>query len=282
MDLSLRDLQSYFTRVNYTGPREPTLDVVRDLQFRHTHTVPFENLDVLLGREIRLETEALTAKLIEGRRGGYCFEQNGLFGMVLTALGFTVTPLAARVRWQVPDDVQTGRTHMLLKVDLAEGPYIVDVGFGGLNPTAPFALTPGLEQTTSLETYRIGPWNGGYELQARLGGAWATLYRFTLEPQLPPDQEISNWFVSTAPTSRFVLNLTLALPVDDRRYTILNDRFTVRYRDGRVEERTLDGADALVDTVRQYFGLDIVAIAGIEGAKAIVERCFPAGQNRVL
>ena len=77
--------------------------------------------------------------------------------------------------------------------------------------------------------------------------------------------------------SRFVLNLTLALPADDRRHTIFNDRFTVRYRDGRAEERMLDGADALVDTVRQYFGLDIEAIAGIEGAKAIVERCFPAG-----
>lgn len=282
MDLGLGELESYFIRVNYSGPREPSLGVLRELQYRHTHSFPFENLDVLLARAIRLDTEALTAKLIDGRRGGYCFEQNGLFRRVLTALGFTVTPLAARVRWQVPDGTETGRTHMLLRVDLADGPYIVDVGFGGLNPTAPFALRPGLEQPTSLETYRIAPWEGGYELQALLGESWATLYRFTLEPQLLPDQEISNWFVSTAPTSRFVLNLTLALPAGDRRHTLFNDRFTIRHRDGRVEERTLDGADALAETMRRYFGLDLQAIAGMDGANAIVERCFPAGQNRVL
>ena len=162
MDLSFGELESYFARVNYDGPREPSLDVLRALQYRHTHTFPFENLDVLLGRGIRLDTGALTVKLIDSRRGGYCFEQNGLFWRVLNALGFAVTPLAARVRWQVPDEVETGRTHMLLKVDLPEGPYIVDVGFGGLNPTAPFALEPGLAQATSLETYRIVPWGGGY------------------------------------------------------------------------------------------------------------------------
>jgi N-hydroxyarylamine O-acetyltransferase len=282
MDLGTDELESYFDRVNYGGVREPSLDVLRALQDRHVHTFPFENLDVLLGRRIRLDIGTLAAKLINGRRGGYCFEQNGLFWRVLAALGFTVTPLAARVRWQVPDGAETGRTHMLLKVDLPEGPYIVDVGFGGLNPTAPFALEPGLVQTTSLETYRIVAWGGGYALEALLGDTWATLYRFTLEPQLPPDQEISNWFVSTAPTSRFVLNLTLALPAGDRRYTLFNDRFTIRYRDGRVEERTLDGTDALALTVRRYFGLDLEAIAGMEGAKAIVERCFPAGRNRVL
>ena len=282
MDLGSDALESYFARVNYAGPREPSLELLRELQYRHAHSVPFENLDVLLGRGIRLDTASLTAKLIQGRRGGYCFEQNGLFWRVLTALGFTVTPLAARVRWQVPDEVETGRSHLLLKVDLAEGPFIVDVGFGGLSPTAPFALEPGLAQATSLETYRVVSFAGGYALEALLGESWTTLYRFTLEPQPMPDQEISNWFVSTAPTSRFVLNLTVALPAGDRRHTLFNDQLTIRYRDGRVEERTLDGADALVETMRRYFGLDLEAIAGMEGAKAIVERCFPAGQNRVL
>jgi N-hydroxyarylamine O-acetyltransferase len=282
MDLSPDTLESYFTRIDYAGPRAPTLGVLRDLHYRHAHAVPFENLDVLLGRGIRLDAGALTEKLIRARRGGYCFEQNGLFQRVLTTLGFAVTPLAARVRWQVPAEIETGRTHMLLKVDLAEGPHIVDVGFGGLNPTGPFLLEPGLAQATSLETYRIVPWGGGYELQALLGEAWAVLYRFTLEPQLPPDQEISNWFVSTAPTSRFVLNLTLALPDGDRRHTLFNDRFTIRYRDGRVEERMLEDAQALVLTLRRYFRLDLETIAGMDGAKAIVERCFPAGQNHVL
>jgi N-hydroxyarylamine O-acetyltransferase len=260
MDFDLRDLEGYFTRIKYSGAWEPTLEVLRALQYRHAETIPFENLDVLLGRPVRLDTGSLAGKLIHGQRGGYCFEQNGVFWRVLNALGFTVTPLAAQVRWLVPNDVATGRTHLLLKVDLPEGTHIVDVGFGGLNPTAPFALVLGGEQTTSLETYRIVQWAGvdGYELQARLGEVWTTLYRFTLEPQMLPDQEISNWFVSTSPTSRFVQNLTLARPAGERRLTMFNDQFTIRHRSGRVEERTLDGA------------------------KAIVERCFPAGQNRVL
>jgi N-hydroxyarylamine O-acetyltransferase len=282
MNLGSEDLDNYFTRINYSGPREPTLAVLRDLHYRHTHTFPFENLDVLLGRDIRLAPEVLTAKLIGARRGGYCFEQNGLLWRVLQSIGFMVTPLAARVRWNVPDDVTTGRTHLLLRIDLAEGPYIVDVGFGGLCPTAPFALVHDIEQTTSLETYRIVPWGEGHELQARLLDAWTVLYRFTLEPQGLADQEISNWFVSTSPISRFVQNLTLALPDGDRRLTMFNDQFTIRHRDGRVEERTLGGVDDLIDTVRRYFDLDLGVIAGAEGAKAIVERCFPAGQNRVL
>ena len=155
MDLSSGTLDAYFTRINYSGPREPTLAVLRTLQYRHVLTFPFENLDVLLGRPIALNAEALADKLIGGLRGGYCFEQNGLFRRVLTSLGFAVTPLAARVRLWIPDEIQTGRAHLLLKVDLPEGPYIVDVGFGGTNPTGPFALVHDVEQPTSLETCRI-------------------------------------------------------------------------------------------------------------------------------
>jgi N-hydroxyarylamine O-acetyltransferase len=282
MDFDRQDLESYFTRIKYSGSREPTLDVLRELQFRHVETFPFENLDVLLGRPIRLDAGSLAGKLIHRRRGGYCFEQNGIFWRVLLALGFKVTPLAAKVRLWIPDDIQTGRTHLLLKVDLPEGPYIVDVGFGGLNPTGPFALVCDVEQPTSLETYRILARDIGYELQARLGDVWTALYRFTLEPMTLPDQEIANWFVATSPASLFVQSLVMARPAGGRRLTLRNSQFTIRQRDGRVEERTLAGVDDLVDTVRQYFELDIGNIAGAEGAKAIVERCFPAGQNRVL
>jgi N-hydroxyarylamine O-acetyltransferase len=282
LDFDRQDLENYCTRIKYSGAREPTLDVLRELQLRHVETFPFENLDVLLGRPIRLDAGSLVAKLIHGGRGGYCFEQNGLFWLVLTALGFKVTPLAAKVRLWIPDDVQTGRTHLLLKVDLPQGPYIVDVGFGGLNPTGPFALMCDVEQPTSLETYRLAARDSDYELQARLGDMWTALYRFTLEPMTFPDQEIANWFVATSPASLFVQSLVMARPAGGRRLTLRNAQFTIRHRDGRVEERTLNGANDLIDTVRRHFELDIVGIGGVEGANAIVERCFPAGQNRVL
>jgi N-hydroxyarylamine O-acetyltransferase len=282
MNLGRADLEKYFTRVKYSGPREPTLAVLRDIHFRHVLTLPFENLDVLLGRPIGLDSGALVGKLLDAGRGGYCFEQNGLLSRVLTALGFRVTPLAASVRLWVPDDVETGHTHLLLKVDLPEGPYIVDAGFGGLNPTGPFALVRDVEQPTSLETYRIVARDIGYELHARLGVVWTVLYRFTLQPMTLPDQEIANWFVSTSPASLFVQSLVMARPDGERRLTLRNAQFSIRRRDGRVEERTLTGVDDLVETVWRYFDLDLAVIAGAEGAKAIVERCFPAGENRVL
>jgi N-hydroxyarylamine O-acetyltransferase len=275
--LSNRDLDAYFTKIGYAGSWTPTLDVLRQVQRLHTETFPFENLDVLLGRPIRLDMPALIAKLIGGRRGGYCFEQNTLLARVLTSLGFIVTPLAARVRLGVPDGIATGRTHMLLKVAAEDATYIVDVGFGGLNPTAPFALVPGMEQPTSLETYRFVVHGAGFEMQAKLAETWTPLYRFTEEPQAEIDYDIANWFVSTSPASRFVQNLTLARPGRDRRAAVLNDRLTVRYPDGRAEESTIEGVDGLGRVMAEYFGLDLFAIAGEAGARAIAERCFPRG-----
>src|SRR5690349_7302660 len=87
------NLDAYFARIGYSGSREPTLAVLRTLQLQHVMAVPFENLDVLLGRRISIAPAAISRKIIEERRGGYCFEQNSLFRDVLSAMGFTVTPL---------------------------------------------------------------------------------------------------------------------------------------------------------------------------------------------
>ncbi len=277
MTLGNKELDAYFIRIGFAGSSAPTFELLAQLQSRHTATFPFENLDAVLGRPVPLDIPSLIAKLIMGRRGGYCFEQNGLLAAVLTTLGFAVTPLAARVRLGVPDGAATGRTHMLLKVTLDNGPYIVDVGFGGLNPTAPFALAPGIAQPTSHETYRFIAVAGSFEMQAELAGTWTPLYRFTEEPQSQVDYEIANWYIATSPESRFVRNLTLARPTGDRRAAILNDRLTIRYRDGRLEESTIDGVQGLRAAMAEHFDLDLFAIAGEAGANAIVERYFPRG-----
>jgi N-hydroxyarylamine O-acetyltransferase len=272
--LSNKDLDAYFSRIGFAGPTAPTLNLLRRLQSLHTATFPFENLEAVLGRPVPLDMPALIAKLITNRRGGYCFEQNGLLAEVLTSLGFAVTPLAARVRLGMPEGAATGRTHMLLKVALESGPYIVDVGFGGLNPTAPFALVPDIAQPTSHEIYRFVAVAGGFEIQAELGDTWTPLYRFTEEPQFQIDYEIANWYISTSPASRFVQNLVMARPAADRRAAVLNDRLTIRYRDGRVEESRIDGVVGLRDVMAEHFDLDLFAIAGQAGANAIVERYF--------
>ncbi|HME77601.1 MAG TPA: arylamine N-acetyltransferase [Mycobacterium sp.] len=141
------DLDGYFERIDYHGAAEPTLDVLQDLITAHTRTIPFENLDPLLGEPIDdLSPEALTDKLVRRLRGGYCYEQNGLMGYVLEELGFGVRRFGARVVWTLAPDAPIGsQTHTLLAVTLPGGqqPYLVDVGFGGQTPTSPIDLKVG-------------------------------------------------------------------------------------------------------------------------------------------
>src|SRR5690349_15099497 len=127
--LSPLDLDAYLDRIGYAGPRLPTRRVLEGLHLAHTTHVPFENLDILLGRPIRLDLDSLQAKLVRDRRGGYCFEQNTLFAAGLEQMGFAVTRLAARVRFGASRLLP--RTHMLLRVDVEGEPFLADVGFGG-------------------------------------------------------------------------------------------------------------------------------------------------------
>ena len=157
-DMTL-DLAAYFERIGYSGGAEPTLEVLQDLVTAHTQAIPFENLDPLLGVPIDdLSPEALTDKLIRRRRGGYCYEHNGLMGDVLEELGFSVRRFGARVVWTLAAGAPVpSQTHTLLAVALPGGPqlYLVDVGFGGQTPTSPLRLETGSIQQTTLEPYRL-------------------------------------------------------------------------------------------------------------------------------
>jgi len=133
------DLDAYFARIGYVGPRTATLETLRAIQLLHPLAIAFENLNPL---PVRLDVESLQQKLIRSPRGGYCFEHNGVLLHALQALKFRVTGLAARVVWNQPDpSVMTPRSHMVLKVELEEGIYIADVGFGN-DPTPPGITTP--------------------------------------------------------------------------------------------------------------------------------------------
>lgn len=195
---------------------------------------------------------------MRSRRGGYCFEQNGVMLQVLSALGFDVTPLAARVRWMMPDDApRTPLSHMLLKVDLVEGPYLVDVGFGGTSPTAPLKLEPGLEQLTPHGSYRIMPAGGAWDVQMLTPEGWRLMYRFVDEPQTPRDYEVFNWFTSTHPQSRFVNNLIASRVDGERRLNLLNDEMTVREADGASRKVRLPDARAAHEALTRDFRIDI-------------------------
>jgi N-hydroxyarylamine O-acetyltransferase len=199
--------------------------------------------------------DSLSSKLVAGGRGGYCFEQNMLFGHVLRELGFDVANLAARVIWDRGDDGDRARTHMLLFVQLAEGPYLCDVGFGGLTMTAPVRLEPGVEQPTPHERLRVQRDGRELLLQARLSGDWKSLYRFDLQEQRAADIEVLNFYVSQYPESPFRSTLMAARAAEDRRYGLRNGRLTVRFKEGRSEERALGSVAELKSVLAEPFGI---------------------------
>jgi len=250
------DLDAYFARIGYDGPREPTLPVLRALHALHPAAIPFEAIDCLLDRPIDLAPDAVDAKLIHGRRGGYCFEQNSLLGRVLTALGFQVTGLAGRVRWGLPPDAPLRpRTHHVLRIELDGQSWLADAGFGGCVLTAPLRLEAG-EQTTDHDTYRLVPIPGGVTLEVHREAGWLAAWELSLDPCVPGDYEMANWYTATFPTSHFRHNLLAAKTTPEARYGLLFNRFTVRPRGGETQSSILD-ADGIEAALRDTFGLPV-------------------------
>lgn len=256
------DLDAYLGHIGYTGVREPTLDVLKAIQYAQALKVPFENLTVLAKSPPTLDIASLQSKIIGRGRGGYCFEVNALFAAALDALGFDVTRLMGRVRWKTPADVATGHTHMLLHVDLPEGPYLADAGFGGITLTGPLPFKTDIELETPHEPRRLLAVGGAaetYELQVKLGSAWAPVYQFSMEPQSPADYEVSNWYTATHPDSIFVNFLIAARPDADRRITLFNTELTIRGRDGVAEVSKLQTVDEMATALADHFDLHLSA-----------------------
>ena len=253
-------LDTYFDRISYSGPRTPTLAVLTALHGLHPESIPFENLDPFLARPVDIAPAAIAAKLIEGRRGGYCFEQNGLFHDVLKGLGFAVSPRAGRVIWGAPPDAQrSALTHRVTKVSLPEGDYLADVGFGGQSPTAPLLLVPEMEQDTPHGRYRFVVTERIYELQLQTADGWRGMYRFADDIQGAADFEVGNWFTSTHPRSRFRQNLVAARIVGDRRVNLLNTEITIWPKNGPSESSTLTGPDDLGRLLTETYGIALPA-----------------------
>jgi N-hydroxyarylamine O-acetyltransferase len=257
------DLDAYFARIGYTGPRRPDLATLGAVHALHPAAIPFENLDPLLGRPVSLAPAALAAKLVAERRGGYCFEQNTLLKAALEALGFSVTVFAARVLWMLPADRPPNpRAHMVLKVEGEKVAHIADVGFGGLLSAAPVPLpgaapgAAGAEQPVpggALRLIRMGMF---LHLQARTDGLWRDVYSFTEEPQFPIDVEIANWFTSAHPGSRFRNVLMVQKLLPDARVSLMNRRLVRRPAEGQAQERMIEDAAALENVLRESFGID--------------------------
>jgi arylamine N-acetyltransferase len=267
------DLTGYLDRINYRGAAEPNIDVLQDLVTAHTQSIPFENLDPLLGVPVDdLSPEALTDKLVHRRRGGYCYEHNGLMGYVLAELGFRVRRLAGRVVWMRPaDSPLPAQTHTVLAVTFpgSQGSYLVDVGFGGQTPTSPIRFETGGVQHTTHEPYRLEDRGDGLVLQAQVRGEWQALYEFTTRTQPQIDLKVGSWFASTHPSSHFVTNLMAALVTADARWN-LADRNLAIHRAGATENILLDDAAAVVDTLSERLGINVADV----GERSVLEACI--------
>ena len=270
------DVAAYFGRIGYRGPAEPTVETVHALVAAHNGSIPFENLDPLLGIPVAdLGAAALADKLVRRRRGGYCYEHNGLMGYVLDALGFGVERLAGRVVWMNPDGPLPAQTHQVLSVSVpgVDGPLLVDVGFGGQTLTSPIRLEPGPVQETRHEPYRIRDHGDGYQLEAEINGEWQPLYMFNTRPQPRIDLEVGSWYVSTHPKSFFVTGLTAALVTDDVRWN-LRGRHLAIHRAENTERIRFDTASDVLDALTDRFGIDMADL----GDRADIE----ARVNEVL
>jgi N-hydroxyarylamine O-acetyltransferase len=263
-------LDRYFDRIGYEGPREATLPVLRALHRLHPQAIPFENLDPFLGLPVRLDGAALEEKLVAGRRGGYCYEQNLLFLRMLKLLGFEVSGLAARVMWGLPETTVTRRSHMLLRVTAGGRTLLADVGFGGLTLTAPLLLEPGLPQVTPHEDFRIVETGGLFRVEARIDSEWRPLYGFDLSEHFEADYEMASHFMSTHPSSPFTTNLMLARTLPDRRLACRNGRLSVHHSGGGTEQRNLGTPGELADAVETVFGISLPDRDALE--RAVIAR----------
>ena len=250
------DIDAWLARIGYSGSREPGLESLEALVIAHANAIAYESIDVLLDRPPSLDPMALQSKMIRGMRGGYCFEQNMLFRAGLRALGYTVTSLQARVVRGLEVDAPRPMLHMVLRIDLPQGPFLADVGFGNLAPTTALELVAGKEQETPHETMRFVPMGDELVLQSRLGTRWEHIYRVVFLPRVDAEYEICNWFTASHPQSPYLSNIIAARPGPGRtRLTLFNARFTVRHASGQAERRTLASVDDFRSVLAEQFGL---------------------------
>jgi N-hydroxyarylamine O-acetyltransferase len=253
------DLPSYLARINLPSPPEPTLEGLKVLHRAHLLAVPFENLEVQLGRRVGTAIPPIFEKIVNRRRGGWCFEMNGLFGWALSELGFRVTRLAGGVMRAAAGDGQVGN-HLVLRVDLDEGPVFADVGFGS-GPIEPFAIAPRSFVSHGFP-YSLSRADGEWwrMTEHRRGGAFSYDVRL-----VPADEallaEKCDW-LQTAPESPFVQNL-IEQRHSPQGLTVLRGRVLKHALPDRENERLLESADDLVAVLKDEFDLDVPEAAGL-------------------
>lgn len=247
------DIKAYLERINYDGSVAPSAETLRDLQIAHLLTVPFENLSIHAKQPIMLNDDALFEKIVRRRRGGFCYEANGLFAALLRELGFDVTMLSAGVA-HAEGGFGPDFDHMALMVTLHER-YLLDVGFGD-SFREPLLIDESGEQVQGRRSYKIIP-DGAHLILMRRdgGGEWNAQYRFTLLPHEYVDYVEMCRYHQTSPQSHFTRTRVCSRATPNGRMTLSEMRFINTSGSGERQERTLVGEDEYAEMLIEHFGI---------------------------
>ena len=246
--LPAMDLAAYLARLGIARPQAPTLDALRQLHVAHLAAFPFHNLTIQRGGAVTVDVDSIAARFFENGGGGYCFEQNTLFGAVLRELGFTVTTLLGRVDGRALN-------HMLLRVDVDGRPWIADVGFGGQTPLEPLPLEDGARVTQNGIGYSLTRDADHWTLWMHCGGETEEMYEFSGAPHTTGDVEMANWFTSTHPSSIFRNTITIQRVTPEERL-ILRPKVVTRYRNGVRTDTPIEPAQVR-SYAKELFGIDL-------------------------
>lgn len=245
------NLNDYFARVGYSGTTEISRETLFAIHRAHALSIHFENLalfDTSLDRDqpIKLDAESLSHKLIHQRRGGYCYETNGLLALVLEQLGFSVTRLVGRVEQMID--------HQLLLITLDDSLYLADVGLGGNGLIEPLAFIVDVSVKQFAETFKLIFNDGDYVLQVLIKETWSNLYSFRLNPYLPIDYEPLNHYI--AKFHPFLThNRVCTLPTSEGRIILNNNELKIR-RFGQNQATVIPKSEYLA-TLKEYFNIDL-------------------------
>ena len=250
------DQDAYLQRIGCVREVNGTIEGLRGIHHAQLYTIPFENFDIFLGRGIELEPEKLFQKLVLQKRGGYCFELNGLFLMALQSFGFDARALLARV---YVDGEPRGRGHQISLVTIEGKEWIADVGFGRDNPRAPIPFVLNQPTTNDGHTVRlVKTQHYGTLFQVKNNGIWEDRYSFDLEYVCPADIEYGNHFTSTFPKSLFVNAWVAALPVKKGAITLFNNRLKKTVGE-KVTQTELEEGQKYLEALEDHFGIKLDA-----------------------
>ncbi|MEQ8154318.1 MAG: arylamine N-acetyltransferase [Clostridiaceae bacterium] len=255
MEMTEKQIEKYLKRIGYAGNLELKGETLRKLQNAHLKSIPYENLDILNNIPLSLEKPDLFHKIIETRRGGYCFELNSLFCCLLKSLNFKVTNFLGR--FIIGESSIQMRRHRILKVEAKDGTYLCDVGVRNESPRTALIFAENLLQTDGFSHYKFVKedfW-GWVLWQKEKGKEWTRLYGFTEEPQLDIDYIMPSFYCEKHPDSDMNKFMKISIFTDTGRVSLVDRTLIISDGANGLKQSTLERSEEIIEVLKKYFGI---------------------------